>query len=132
VADFRRVTPEFWVSPQIDPADVGDAAAAGVRTILNNRPAHEPQPDPADIEAAARQHGLTYLEATVFGAPTAAEARAVADALALSAGPVLAYCASGTRSIAAWAVAQVMTGTRSREEVVGLARGAGYDLSRLL
>ena len=47
-------------------------------------------------------------------------------------GPVLAYCRSGTRSITTWSLGQALSGARSRGELVGLGRAAGYDLSGAL
>ncbi len=130
MANFRRVTDTYWVSPQLTPEDVAEAAALGVRTILNNRPPHEPQPDPAQIEQAAKAHGLAYVEATVLAFPSEDAVAAVPAALSASEAPVLAYCASGTRSIAAWGAAEVRAGQRTREGVLSVAREAGYDLNR--
>ena len=51
-----------FVSGQIAPADVAEAAALGVTLIVNNRPdGEEPgQPSGAEIEAAAVAAGLEY------------------------------------------------------------------------
>ena len=35
---FKKLTPRFWVSPQITEADVERAAAQGFRAIIDNRP----------------------------------------------------------------------------------------------
>lgn len=127
-ASFRRVDDGFWVSPQIAPKDIEAARAAGVRVIVNNRPDNE-APGLGDLlKTATEAAGLTYVAAPVRGAPTEADVQAMADALAQ--GPALAFCMSGTRSILTWAIAQLISGARSREDVLALARNAGFDLSR--
>lgn len=129
-AGFRRVDDGFWVSPQIGAEDIEAARALGVQVIVNNRPDDEEpgQIAGATLEAAARAAGLAYVSAPVRGGPTEAEVQAMSQALAQ--GPTLAFCRSGTRSILTWALSQIISGARSREDVVALARNAGYDLSR--
>ncbi len=133
-ATFQKVTDHFWVAGQIDADDVRAAAAQGIRMILNNRPeGEEPdQPSGAEIETAARAAGLAYADAPIRGRPAASQLDAVSRALAAADGPVLAYCRSGMRSIAAWGLSQISSGARSRSEVVALARDAGYDLSPII
>jgi uncharacterized protein (TIGR01244 family) len=53
----------------------------------------------------------------------------VADAVRAAKGPAVAFCRSGTRSITTWAKGQLARGERTRDELIGLARNAGYDLS---
>jgi uncharacterized protein (TIGR01244 family) len=132
--EFHKVTEGFWVSAQLEPRDVTAAAAQGFRTIMNNRPdGEEPgQPSGSDVEAAARAVGLDYVAVPIRGRPGPAQIEATAHALQAVRGPVLAYCRSGMRSIAAWALAEGSSGARSRAELVGLARDAGYDLSQVL
>jgi uncharacterized protein (TIGR01244 family) len=129
----RKVTERFSVSPQITPDGAKEAAAAGVRLIINNRPDGEApdQPRGGEIEAAARAAGAQYLHIPVVGRPTPEQARAQAEAVESASGPVLAFCRSGTRSITAWALGEAEAG-RDREELVRLAAGAGYDLAPVL
>lgn len=133
MADFRKVTEAFSVSPQITPAEAHAAAASGVALIINNRPDGETtdQPAAAEIEAAARAAGADYLHIPVSGRPTPEQARAQADAVANAGGPVLAFCRSGTRSITTWALGEAAAG-RDPSELVRLAAGAGYDLEPVL
>jgi len=134
MTDFRRVTDDFSVAPQIGVADVAEAKRQGFTTILNNRPDGEDpsQPDSAEIEAAAHAAGLEYAHIPVRGAPGPAEVEAVRQAFDAAAGPVLAFCRSGTRSITTWSIGQAMSGARARGELVSLGRAAGYDLSGVL
>ncbi|HEX2764549.1 MAG TPA: TIGR01244 family sulfur transferase [Allosphingosinicella sp.] len=120
-----------FVSPQIGSEGVAAAAAAGVRTIVNNRPdGEEPgQPGSAEIEAAAAAAGLAYRHIPVAGAFPADKVAAMVDALRK--GPVLAFCKSGTRSTYIWALARAADGAQV-EELVGKAAAAGYDLRPLL
>ena len=130
---FRKVTDDFQVSPQITPDEAREAAAAGVTLIINNRPDGEvpDQPKSADIEASARAAGADYLAIPFAGRPTPEQAKAQADAVDGAKGPVLAFCRSGTRSITTWALGEAAKG-RDRAELLRLAAAAGYDLAPVL
>lgn len=134
MTDFRTVTEDFAVSPQILPSDVGAAAALGFTLIINNRPDGEApdQPSGARIEAAANAACLAYAYIPVVGRPTAAQVEQVREAVASTPGKVLAYCRSGTRSIVTWALGQAAGGRMSAGEIVRLGAAAGYDLSAVL
>lgn len=130
---FRKVTAEFSVSPQITADDARAAAVSGVKLIINNRPDGEApdQPAAAEIEAAALAAGAAYRHLPITGRPTAEQARAQAEAVAGAGGPTLAFCRSGTRSITAWAMGEAAKG-RDRAELLRLAAAAGYDLAPVL
>jgi sulfide:quinone oxidoreductase len=120
------------VAPQITAGEFAEIAAAGFRSVINNRPDGE-APDQltdASARAAAAAVGLSYVAIPVTGSPGKAEAASTARALKELPGPVLAYCRSGTRSITCWALAQADGGAQA-DEVLGQARAAGYDLSGL-
>jgi uncharacterized protein (TIGR01244 family) len=130
---FRKVTDSFQVSPQITPDEAREAVASGVVLIINNRPEGEsPDQTPiAEIEAVARAGGADFISIPFVGRPTDAQAKAQAEAVANAKGPVLAYCRSGTRSITAWALGEAAAGG-DREELIRMARNAGYDLAPIL
>lgn len=132
--DFRKVTDEFTVAPQIAPADLAEAAAMGFTLVINNRPDGEApgQPSSAEMQAAAAAAGLDYVHVPVTGGPGPAQVEAVAEAVAGAKGPVLAFCRSGTRSIVTWSLGQAASGARPRDELVRLGAAAGYDLSGIL
>lgn len=134
MSEFRRVTDDLSVAPQISVADVAEAARLGFRLIINNRPDGEApdQPTSAEIEAAAKAAGVAYAHIPVVGGPTPAQVAQEQALLQSSPGPVLAFCRSGTRSIVTWSIGQAEAGVRSRSELVGLGRAAGYDLSAVL
>ena len=134
MTDFRHITDDLSVAPQIGVADVAEAARQGFTTIINNRPDGEDpsQPPGAEIEAAAKAAGLAYVHIPVRGAPGPAEVEAVRQVVDAAEGPVLAFCRSGTRSITTWSIGQAMSGAMSRGDLVSLGRQAGYDLSGVL
>lgn len=98
----RSLTPDLSVSAQLAIADVAEAAAAGFRSIVNNRPdfEHGPdQPSSADIEAAAQAAGLEYRHLPVSGAAqTPEQFAAFGQLLKELPTPILAFCRSGARS----------------------------------
>lgn len=130
---FRALTPAFSVAPQIAPADVPAAAAAGFRLIVNNRPdGEEPgQVGGAEIAAAAEAAGLSYVAIPVSpGGFSPAQVEALTAAVDGAGGPVLAFCRSGTRSTMLWALAEARRGT-DPAELVAVAARQGYDLAPL-
>jgi uncharacterized protein (TIGR01244 family) len=112
---------------QLTVADVVEAAAQGVRLIVNNRPdGEEPgQPSSTEIEAAARAAGLDYRHIPIAGGFPPEKVEAMAEAL--DHGPALAFCRSGTRSTFLWALARAARGACAGESVAAAA-AAGYDL----
>lgn len=122
------------VAPQIVFADIAEAAAQGVRLIVNNRPDDEEpgQPPGAEIEAAARAAGVEYRHIPV-SLPGLSQEQVSAMGEALEAagdGKVLAFCRSGTRSTYLWALARSEAG-EDGEAIMAKAVAAGYDLSPL-
>jgi uncharacterized protein (TIGR01244 family) len=131
MTDFRKLTENVSVSPQLALEDVAAAAAAGAVMIVNNRPDGE---DPAapqgeDIAAAAAAAGINYVAIPIghagFSAP---QVDAMIAALEQSEGPILAYCRSGTRSTLLWALAAAKQG-EDPDTIARTAAQAGYDVS---
>lgn len=131
MTQFRRVTDQLSVSPQISLEDLPAAAAQGFKLVINNRPDGEDptQPTSAEMEAAARAAGLDYAHIPVRGAPTPDQVEANYRAVEAAGGPVLAFCRSGTRSIVTWSLGEFQADSRTREELIALGAEAGYDLS---
>ncbi len=99
---MQQIASDFCVAPQLEPAAMAEAAAAGFKSVINNRPDMEGGPDQplsADIEAAARAAGLEYRHLPVNGAYQSPEEiaamRVLIDSLPK---PILAFCRSGARS----------------------------------
>jgi uncharacterized protein (TIGR01244 family) len=105
----QALNPEFCVAPQLEPAAMAEAAAAGFRSVINNRPDFEggpDQPTSAAVEAAARAAGLEYRHLPVNGAYQSPEEIAAFKLLIDSLPkPILAFCRSGARSTRLFAAA---------------------------
>jgi uncharacterized protein (TIGR01244 family) len=99
---IQALAPDVCVSPQMEPAAMAEAAAAGFRSVINNRPDFEggpDQPSSAQIEAAAFAAGLTYRHLPVNGAyQSPEEIEQFRQLLAELPRPILAFCRSGARS----------------------------------
>jgi len=102
--DFQaqNINADFATCPQLLPAQMAAVAAAGFKSVINNRPDHEggtEQPSSADLERAAIAAGLSYAYLPVV--PTDIKADEVASMGALVdelPKPVLAFCRSGARA----------------------------------
>jgi uncharacterized protein (TIGR01244 family) len=98
----RPIADGVCVAPQLTPEAMAEAARAGFRAVVNNRPDFEEgptQPTHAQIEAAARAAGLDYRFLPVSGAyQTPQDAAAMAQLLAELPRPLLMFCRSGARS----------------------------------
>jgi uncharacterized protein (TIGR01244 family) len=134
MTEFRKVTDQFSVAPQIALDDIARAAAAGFKLLINNRPDGESpdQPSSDEVEALAEAAGLDYAHIPVVGGPTPEAVHAEMAVLAEAEGPALAFCRSGTRSIVVWSIGQALSGARSRADLIALGAQAGYDLSGVL
>jgi uncharacterized protein (TIGR01244 family) len=98
----QRLSPDIAVAAQLEPAAMAEIAAAGFRSVINNRPDFEggpTQPTSASIEAAARAAGLAYAWLPVApNVQSAEEIARFAELLQQMPKPTLAFCRSGTRS----------------------------------
>jgi uncharacterized protein (TIGR01244 family) len=98
----HAIAPDVCVAPQLMPEAMAEAAQAGFKSVVNNRPdfEHGPdQPTSAQIEAAARSAGLEYRHLPVAGGyQSPEEIAAMAKLLAELPRPLLMFCRSGARS----------------------------------
>ncbi len=131
-AKFTRLSENFYVSPQITPADVALAAREGFALIVNNRPDGEMlgQPTSAVIGAAAKAAGLSYVHIPVDGRGISMSHISALKKALKEAGnkKTLAFCRSGTRSTFIRGYLQAAEG-RAADEIVAEAASAGYDIS---
>lgn len=116
---------------QITVAQVADFAAQGFRAILCNRPDDEPGAVPAaDIERAAREHGLVFayqpVEFATLGAADGATFARLIDDLPK---PILAYCRTGRRCAALWVLARAPR--LGVEAALAASRDCGCELEDL-
>ncbi|WP_458790121.1 protein tyrosine phosphatase family protein [Yoonia sp. MH D7] len=127
--DIKHITPDYAVSPQIDPADLPAIAAAGFKGIICNRPdAEVPQSHQCDaLEIATTAAGLTFTRNPVTHQGLNMQmVETQATAMADAGGPVLAYCASGTRSSIVWSLSQA--GKMPTDDIIAATGAAGYEL----
>jgi uncharacterized protein (TIGR01244 family) len=99
---FHRMSNDLAVAGQLDAAAMADAAAAGFKSVINNRPDYEAgpeQPTNASVEAAARAAGLEYAFLPVASSfQTPEEIARFGELLDSMPKPILAFCRSGSRS----------------------------------
>ena len=127
--DIRQITPAFAVSPQIDPADLTQIVAAGFTCIICNRPDDEvPISHQAyAIQIAPEAAGLQFVCIPVTHQGLTRDLIAQQKTAIVNAdGPVLAYCASGTRSSIVWSLTQV--GDMDTDDIINATNSAGYEL----
>ena len=125
--DIRHITPDYAVAPQISPDDMAHLAEAGFTTVINNRPDAEVTDDIAcsKMRAAAEAAGLAYEpNPVVNGGLTMEMVDRQGEICANAAGPVFAYCRSGTRSSITWALSQA--GKRPTPDILADLAQAGY------
>src|SRR4029079_15614055 len=99
---IQPLTADIAVAGQLAPEAMAEAAAAGFRSVINNRPDFEggpTQPTSASIEAAAQAAGLTYAfvrDAAGYQRPD--EIARFSTLLETMPRPILAFCRAGARS----------------------------------
>ena len=130
--DIRTLTPRYSVSPQIAVEDVPAIVEAGFKTVICNRPDAEvpPSHQALALQNAVEAAGLKFeVLPLTHQTMTPENVAAQRDMYENNPGPVLAYCASGTRCSVVWALGQV--GDLGVDAVLSTAAQAGYDLSNL-
>lgn len=130
--DIRDITPTYSVTPQIEPADLPDIAAAGFTTVICNRPDDEV---PTELHAeylriATEAAGLRFvLNPLSHGNLTTDIIDVQAQTLAEDEGRVLGYCASGNRCTVLWSFANA--GMLPTDEIIAAGERAGYQTAGL-
>lgn len=110
---YRQITEDYSVSPQISVDDVKLIKEAGFKSLICNRPDNEDpgQPGHDEIQKAAEAAGMTFRWIPVIsGQMTAQNVEDQATALEELETPVFAYCRSGTRCTNLYAAIQQMKG----------------------
>jgi len=109
---IQAIDAEVCVAPQLQPEAMAEAARAGFRSVVNNRPDFEEgagQPTSAMIEAAALAAGLQYRHLPVNGAyQSPEEIEAFAELCKELPRPLLLFCRSGARSARLYQAAQAL------------------------
>ena len=67
--DIRAITPDYAVSPQIEPGDLVAIKAAGYVTVIDNRPDGEipPHLHTEEMRRAAEALGLVFVANPIVG-----------------------------------------------------------------
>jgi sulfide:quinone oxidoreductase len=129
--DIRKLNDEFSVGKQISTQETRQLAELGYKTIICNRPDAEDdnQPSFASINEAAKVDGLNAHHLPVVpGGITEHDINAFALVLAEFPSPVFAYCRTGTRAAALWALTEAKLGV-DVDLLLNNASQAGCDLS---
>jgi uncharacterized protein (TIGR01244 family) len=129
------ISANLSVAGQLTEAEIARLRDTGTALLINNRPAgEEPGQPSSDAErSAAHGVGVRYLHQPVVGAQISHEdVRRFREAVQTAAGPVVAHCRSGTRSLTLWVIGEVLAGHMRREEVMTFGIRHGIDLSGAL
>ena len=130
--DIRQITPRYFVSPQISAEDIPAVVAAGISTVICNRPDAEipPSHHALALKATAEAAGLSFVvNPLTHDTMTPYRLALQRDTLEQSDGKVLAYCASGTRSTVAWCLGHA--NSIPVDDILGAAQSGGYALDAL-
>ena len=123
----------YNVSPQISVTDLEFLSENGFEKIICNRPDFEVPPSFQSnvIKKVATEIGLSFeYHPLTFENMNAENIEKQMDFINKSERPVLAYCTSGTRCAAIWALGQI--GKMSKDEILKTTLESGYNLEGLL
>ncbi len=131
--EFRKLTDELTVSPQVSAHDMEAIKAAGFRSVICHRPDGEAPDQPlfAEIRDAAAKAGLEIrYQPIVPGMLSDLDAKEFGALVAELPKPVFAYCRTGTRSASLWA----LSGAQSRPlpEILAATKAAGFDMTGIV
>ena len=103
----------------------------GFEVVMSNRPdGEEPgQPLADDIRAAVEGAGMEFIHIPIISGQFTQEAADQFGEVVSKYKKVFAYCRTGTRSAALWALSQA--DNLSADEILEATASAGYDLPQL-
>ena len=130
---INNVSGLYNVSPQISVTDLEFLSENGFGKIICNRPDFEVPPSFQSnvIEKVATEIGLSFeYHPLTFENMNAENIEKQMAFIKESERPVLAYCTSGTRCAAIWALGQI--GKMSKDEILKATLESGYNLQGLL
>jgi uncharacterized protein (TIGR01244 family) len=106
--NWTQIAENYWVSPQVEEADIIAAKEAGIEVIVCNRPDNE-SPDQTNsdiVKGYADAQGLDYVYLPMQGPNFSIEYIEQVKQLNSDNKKVLAYCRSGNRSAILFNAAQ--------------------------
>ncbi len=127
----QQVNIEFSVSAQLFPDDISGLAAAGIKSIICNRPDGEgaDQPNSVEIEKLAHDEQLMFAYLPVLsGKVTDQDVEKFQQIYKQLPKPIHAYCRSGMRSMTLWSLLQGRLGVPLMT-IMSMAKDAGFDMS---
>jgi len=130
---INNVSGLYNVSPQISVTDLEFLSENGFGKIICNRPDFEVPPSFQSnvIKKVATEIGLSFeYHPLTFENMNAENIEKQLTFINESERPVLAYCTSGTRCAAIWALGQI--GKMSKDEILKTTLESGYNLQGLL
>ena len=130
---INNVSGLYNVSPQISVTDLEFLSENGFGKIICNRPDFEVPPSFQSnvIKKVATEIGLSFeYHPLTFENMNAENIEKQMSFIKESKRPVLAYCTSGTRCAAIWALGQI--GKMPKDEILKTTRESGYNLEGLL
>jgi uncharacterized protein (TIGR01244 family) len=105
IGKFKKITSNYYVSSQIDKADINQAKEAGFKSIFCLRPDMEDQGQLSamEIKKYANDLGLVFYHIPVVMANLPAEQiKEFSDFYKSAPKPILSYCRSGNRALTLW------------------------------
>ncbi|SMX25230.1 TIGR01244 family sulfur transferase [Boseongicola aestuarii] len=126
---YARLNDKMSVAPQITPDDLPELVQQGFKAVVCNRPDFEVPPDLSSeaMRAACEGAGVAFFNNPLApGGLTGEAVTAQAQAMNATDGPVLAYCASGTRSAILWAFATAGDNEMTSQDILKALDTAGY------
>ena len=128
---IKWITPHFAVSGALGPEDIRAAAAAGFKSIVSNLPDNEAGAPLSSVHearlVAEAGLGFRHIPTTKHDVLSERVVGGMVEALSELETPVLGHCASGMRTIVAWAAAAARH--QPSDCVIGALSDAGVDLS---
>jgi len=130
---MKKLSDQFYVGPQIEIDDIEDLQISGIKSVICLRPDGEGADQPAfealKTQATSLEIAAHYLP-IVLGQISDAQIAEFADMVTKSPSPIFAYCRSGMRATALWALHQAQFG-QSVDDILAAAKSAGHDLTAL-
>ncbi len=128
---MRALSEDVFVAGQIGPDQIALLKEQGIATIINNRPDFEApsQPKSDELKSQIEAAGLNYAFLPMAGGLSSELIEQSVSAFKSLPRPILAFCASGTRSTALWGFAHVKE--LGVEGVMNAMQAAGYNLEQI-
>lgn len=128
---MRELPGDVFVAGQLLPEHLTRLAEQGVQAFINNRPPgeHPAQPQTAALREAAAASGAEFADIPMTTRLTPELIARSEAAFAELPRPIVAFCASGTRSAALWAFAHA--GRLGVDGVMDALSQAGFPLDAI-